>query len=185
MSMINAEFKKVSYEQFKKDFVKYLAINDNYFAQVLAVGGEVDIRKIYDNIKLPTRGTKRSSGYDFYAPFDIVCQYNKTTIVPTGIRIIFNEEDYDLSMFPRSGQGCKYRIGIANTVGIIDNDYWESDNEGHIIMHMISMADNKKDITIPKGKAFCQGIIRPFCRVIGDEGYNLPNRNGGHGSTDK
>lgn len=181
MSMINAKFMKVSFEQFKKDYMKYVLHTD----QDLSTEFEDILRETYDGIKIPCRATKRSSGYDFFAPYNIQCMYNKASAVPTGIRIVFNEEDYDLSIYPRSGLGCKHRIELANTVGIIDNDYYESDNEGHIIIHLVMMNDDNNTIFIPKGKAFCQGIIRPFCRIAGDEGYDLATRNGGHGSTDK
>ena len=86
-----------------------------------------EIEGIYETIKLPKRATEFSAGYDFFThiPFDL--EPNQTIKIPTGIRCIM-ENDWVLKLYPRSGLGFKYRLELDNTVGIVDNDYFESDN---------------------------------------------------------
>ena len=116
-----AKFKKVSFEQFKKDC-----------ADVCPQLTEDDINEIYDGIKLPKRATAGSAGYDFFVPFQIVLQPGSTMKIPTGIRARI-DDGWVLKLYPRSGLGFKFRLQLNNTVGIIDSDYYGSDNEGHIM----------------------------------------------------
>ncbi|MGM9970861.1 MAG: dUTP diphosphatase, partial [Anaeroplasmataceae bacterium] len=92
-----------------------------------------EILEMYKEIKLPKRATVGSAGYDFYAPFDINLAPGETIKVPTGIRS-YIENGYVLEIYPRSGLGFKYRLQLNNTVGIIDSDYYNSKNEGHIFI---------------------------------------------------
>lgn len=86
-----AKFEKVSFEQFKKDFLNTLggwflvyidelpfSFNDPDSSAV-----ETKIREIYDKIKIPERATSGSAGYDFFAPFKIHLEPNKTIKMPT------------------------------------------------------------------------------------------------------
>ena len=113
-----AKFHKVSEEQFTKD------IQD-------CIPGytESEIHKIYEGIKLPARATKGSAGYDFHTPVAFSLGPEEEIKIPTGIRVEM-EEGWVLSLYPRSGLGFKYRLQLNNTVGIIDSDYFYSDNEG-------------------------------------------------------
>lgn len=120
-----ATFEKVSFEEFLSS-IKELTNNSS----VEELG--FDLKKLYDNIKLPTRATKGSAGYDFYAPFSFVIENGTNLVVPTGIRCHFLDTGYSLDIYPKSGLGFKHGLGLANTIGIIDSDYYYSDNEGHI-----------------------------------------------------
>ena len=115
-----AKFHKVSFEQFAKDW-------KDTFEQY----SEEEIRNIYDSLKLPKRATTGSAGYDFYAPVDVTMKPGEIVKIPTGIRVEM-EEGWVLKCYPRSGLGFKFRLQLNNTVGIIDSDYFFSDNEGHI-----------------------------------------------------
>ena len=84
--------------------------------------------------------------------------------------------------FPRSGLGFKYGLSMANTVSIIDGDYFDSDNEGNIFVKLTNNSCLAKEIRINKGDAFCQGIFLPFGITIDDNTTAV--RNGGLGSTD-
>lgn len=172
-----ARFEKVSFEQFKEACIKTGRFNtyDKY------------LRLIYDNIKLPTRSTKRSSGYDFYLPGDCpsILVKGESTLIPTGIRCVFLEDGYDLSIYPRSGMGFKYRVHLDNTVGIIDNDYFESDNEGHIMIKLSCDPRQDAEVVINPGDKFAQGIIREFFLAEGDNEVEKADRDGGMGSTGK
>lgn len=136
----------------------------------------------YDDILLPKRATKGSAGYDFYAPFDFTLAPGETIKIPTGIRAKICE-GWFLAIFPRSGLGFKYRLQLDNTVGIIDSDYYYSDNEGHILVKVTNCSLDGKTLTVAKGQGFAQGIFMPFGITIDDD--TTETRNGGFGSTTK
>ena len=106
-----AKFEKVSYNQFKNDFM-------DSFPQY----NEKEVEEIYHSIQLPKRATKGSAGYDFYSPIDFELNPGQTIKIPTGIRVRI-ENGWVLGLYPRSGLGFKYRLQLNNTVGIIDSDY--------------------------------------------------------------
>lgn len=162
-----ARFEIVSFEQFKSGF-------DNL--------DEETIKSYYNDLKLPKRATKGSAGYDFYAPFDITLAPGETIKIPTGIRT-YMEENYVLKLYPRSGLGFKYRLQLNNTVGIIDSDYYYSDNEGHIFAKITNDSNEGKTVTIQKGTGFMQGIFVEYAITFDDDTQSI--RNGGFGSTTK
>ena len=164
-----AKFHKVSFEQFAEGFADY--------SKDLEV-----VRKIYDSIKLPKRATKGSAGYDFFAPVGIVLAPCETMKVPTGIRCEM-EYDWVLKLYPRSGLGFKYRLQLNNTVGIIDADYFYSDNEGHIFAKITNDSNEGKTVEIPAGTGFIQGIFLEYGITVDDDATEI--RNGGFGSTTK
>lgn len=162
-----ARFEVVSFAQFKSSF-------DNKT--------EEEIKRLYDDIKIPKRATMGSAGYDFYAPFDIVLAPGETIKIPTGIRV-YMEENYVLKLYPRSGLGFKYRLQLNNTVGIIDSDYYYSDNEGHIFAKITNDSNENKTVEIKKGTGFMQGIFVEYAITFDDDVKSI--RNGGFGSTTK
>lgn len=131
-------------------------------------------------IKLPERATVGSAGYDFFAPKDYMVAEGETVVIPTGVRCCM-EPGWVLSLYPRSGMGFKYLVGLANTVGIIDSDYYYSDNEGHIMVKLVNRGS--EPLEIKKGKAFCQGIFTKYGVTIDDNAKDI--RNGGFNSTNK
>lgn len=139
-----------------------------------------DSKQIYEEIKLPHRATIGSAGYDFYAPYDIVLAAGETAKIPTGIRVRI-ADGWLLSLYPRSGLGFKYRLQLDNTVGIIDSDYYNSDNEGHIFAKITNDSHEGKTVTIPVGTAFMQGIFTEYGITEDDDADGV--RNGGFGST--
>ena len=157
------KFEKVSFDQY-----------------VNSIGGDVDLRTEYNDIKLPKRATTGSAGYDFFSPFDFELAPNKTIKIPTGIRVLLDKDKF-LAIYPRSGLGFKHRMQLDNTVGIVDSDYFGSDNEGHIFIKITNDGREGKTIHINKGEAFAQGIIAQYFVTIDDETNG--RRNGGFGST--
>lgn len=138
----------------------------------------------YNDIKLPAQATKGSAGHDFFLPRDIIIPFGGYITIATGIKANL-EEDEVLMIYPRSGLSFKYGLSLANTVGVVDSDYSDSDNEGHIFVKLVNaspLADGK-DITLKKGDAFCQGIIQKY--VVADGAGSTNIRNGGFGSTNK
>lgn len=159
-----AKFEKVSFGQFAEGCKK-----DN-------------AEEIYGGIKLPVRATSGSAGYDFFAPCDIDLAPGETAKIPTGIRVNI-AEGWLLSIYPRSGLGFKYRIQLDNTVGIIDSDYYNADNEGHIFIKITNDSRENKSVHIAKGEGFAQGIFTEYGITVDDEAEGI--RTGGFGSTTK
>lgn len=172
-----AQFHKVSEEQFMKDMDgMYVQVSESRFIKL----GESNIRKAYQGIKLPRRATSGSAGYDFFSPIGFVLKPGESIRIPTGIRVRI-DDGWVLKLYPRSGLGFKYRLQLDNTVGIIDADYFSSDNEGHIMAKITNSSLDGKVLTAPEGTGFIQGIFLPFGVTVDDDVDAV--RNGGFGST--
>lgn len=161
---------------------KFLKVSEDNFISSLDGFSKEEAKKIYEDIKLPLRATKYSAGYDFYAPFDFTLKPGETIKIPTGIRAKMRE-DYALFLLPRSGLGFKYRLQLNNTIGLIDADYFYSDNEGHIFAKITNDSNEGKVISVKKGEAFIQGVFLSYGITEDDEVNSI--RNGGFGSTSK
>ncbi len=166
---IVGKFFKVSLEQFQKDMNKLFP---NY----------KKLDEVYNSLEKPKRGTKGSAGYDFHLPVDITLKAGESVLIPTGIRAKINE-GWVLTCFPRSGLGMKYRLQLDNTVGIIDSDCFDADNEGHIMVPITNDSKSNKVLTLKAGERFAQCIFMPFGIVEDDDCQEI--RSGGFGSTDK
>lgn len=160
------KFEKISKEQFAKDF--------GY--------SKSSIAGTYDAIKLPKRATTGSAGYDIFAPYNITILPRQSALMPTGIRVILDDDKF-LAIYPRSGLGFKYKMQLYNGTGIVDRDYYYSDNEGHIWVKFYNDSPDGKTIEIKKGEAMCQGVIQQFFKTEDDSADGV--RNGGFGSSDK
>ena len=137
------------------------------------------------NINLPIRKTKYSAGYDIEAAEDVVVPSFKKgdapTLVPTGIKA-YMEDDEVLYLYNRSSNPKKKGLILANSVGVIDKDYYGNpDNDGHIMFAFYNVKD--EDITIKRGEAIGQGVFMKY--LITDDDKASGNRMGGFGSTDK
>ena len=136
----------------------------------------------YNNITIPVRATSGSAGYDFVFPFDVIIKPGYTCLVLTGIRCKM-DEGWVLNIYPRSSLGFKYRCQLDNTVGIIDQDYYYSDNKGHIMIKIINDSKDGKDMILKAGDRFAQGVFTRYGITYSDNATNI--RNGGIGSTSK
>lgn len=165
-----AEFQKVSFEQFFEGW------NGEFGTD------EATVREIYESIKLPRRATSGSAGYDIFAPTDITLKQGETIKVPTGIRAKI-DDGWVLKIYPRSGLGFKFRLQLDNTVGIIDSDYYYSDNEGHIFIKITNDAHADKTVEVKAGTGFAQGLFIEYGITYDDDVTDI--RNGGLGSTTK
>ena len=163
-------FEKVSLSQFKNDILK---ISEKEIE-------DKKIRKIYEAVEIPKRGTSSSAGYDFSSPIDFVLKPGEKKVVPTGIKASMNKDEA-LMIYVRSSLGFKYNVRLTNQVGVIDSDYYNnSSNEGHI---MISFENHgKKDWVVDqKNKRVAQGVFTKYYTVKGE--LNNKKREGGIGST--
>lgn len=157
-------FEKISFNQFKKDFVNC----DN-------------LKQIYEDIKLPKRSTSESAGYDFYAPYDFVLKPQEITKVPTAIKAYMLTDEF-FAVLDKSGIGFKYNIRLCNQFGIIDADYYNNENnEGNI---WIAFQNEGTEFwKVNKGDKMAQGIFQKYLKIDSDESNG--KRNGGLGSTGK
>lgn len=164
-----AQFFKVSQDNFvnamREDFPQYT---------------EEDIKDMYESLPLPKRATSGSAGYDFFAPFAFSLPPGATIKIPTGIRAKM-DENWVLKIYPRSGLGFKFRLQMNNTVGIIDSDYFNSDNEGHIFLKLTNDSNEGKTVEVAAGTGLVQGIFLEYGITVDDEADGV--RNGGFGST--
>jgi dUTP pyrophosphatase len=163
-----AKFEKVSLKQYIEDMKK----NFDYSVE--------EIQNFYNNIELPKRATIGSAGYDFKIPFEIKLNKDETFKIPTGVRVKI-DSSWALLLFPRSSLGFKYRMQLDNTVGVIDSDYYYSDNEGHIILKVSNDTKEEKVLYLEENKGICQGIFFEYGITIDDD--TIGERNGGFGST--
>lgn len=153
-------FEKISFKQFAKD----IEGNSN----------------LYDSYHLPIRKTKNSAGYDFEAIEDYVLKPNEILKIPTGIRAKMNEDEV-LFLFVRSSMGFKYNVRMTNQVGVIDSDYYDADNEGHIFISLQN--EGKEEFIIHQGDGIAQGIFTKYLITDNDKTEN--KRTGGIGSTNQ
>ncbi len=160
------EFEKVSFEQFSR------AVKDEF--------GLVAPKAQYDNIQLPSRATAGSAGYDFRSPFEFTVAPGNSIKIPTGIRAKI-DEGWWLGCLPRSSHGFKCRMQLANTIGVIDSDYYNTDNEGHIFVKITNDSGGGKAIHIKTGDKFIQAIFIPYGVTYSDDVGEV--RTGGIGST--
>ena len=135
-------------------------------------------------INMPVRKTARSAGYDMEAAEDIVVPKfsldAKPTLIPTGLKA-YMEDDEVLYLYNRSSNPKKKGLILANSVGVVDSDYYGNpDNDGHIMFAFYNVKD--EDITIKKGEAIGQGVFMKY--LITDNDKASGNRMGGFGSTD-
>lgn len=168
-----AKFEKVSWKRFLADYLDTFGEN--------ATVNINEVKRIYDDIELPKRATTGSAGYDFKSPISFHLKPNETIKIPTGIRVSI-DEGWVLKIYPRSSLGFKYRLQLNNTVGIIDSDYYYSDNEGHIFAKLTNDTNEGKTVEIAVGSGFMQGIFVEY-GITYDDSVDV-KRNGGFGSTD-
>lgn len=154
------KFEIISINQFNKDFKN------------------IDTK--YEDIIIPKRSTKFSAGYDFYMPYDLTVKKNEVVLIPTGIKVMLNSDEF-LGIYIRSSLGFKYNLRMCNQVGIIDSDYYNNpSNEGHIFVKLKNEGDN--DIILKKYDRYVQGIIQKYY-IVDNEKEIEDIRVGGIGSS--
>lgn len=162
-----AEFEKISFGQYISDMKDF--------------NSQEEIEDIYDSIKLPVRKTRYSAGHDFHMPFGVKIPSGGSITVPTGIRCKM-ADNYVMLIFPRSSLGIKNNMAIANTIPVIDSDYYmNGENEGHIYI-CIKNCGNKM-LELDAGEAFAQAVFVEY--GVADNGDIENERTGGIGSTGK
>lgn len=134
-------------------------------------------------INLPERKTSCSAGYDMEAAENVIVPSfslgQKPTIVKTGLKAYFGKNEV-LMLVNRSSNPMKKGLVLANSIGIIDADYYNNaDNEGHIMFTFYNFSN--EDIEIKKGDRIGQAIFSSF--LVTDDDNACGIRTGGFGST--
>lgn len=137
------------------------------------------------NINLPVRKTKYSAGYDVEAAEDcIIPSFSKgmkPTLIKTGIKA-YMADDEVLILANRSSNPGKKGLILANSIGVIDKDYYGNpDNDGHIMFAFFNVKD--EDVEIKKGDCIGQAIFQKY--LVTDDDTAEGERTGGFGSTSK
>ena len=146
-----------------------------------------EIAKGWENkgINLPVRKTKNSAGYDIEAAEDTIIPAfkpgQKPTLVKTGLKA-YCEPDEFYMLCNRSSNPGKRGLVMANSVGIIDSDYYgNEDNDGHFMFAFYNFFDH--DVEIKKGNTIGKEIYMKYLVVDNDNAEGV--RKGGFGSTNK
>ena len=184
-----AEFERVSYMQFSAAVRDVFGISHaeehiGFDEQDLRIGDtEQKLSDAFEAIQRPVRATLGSAGYDIVSPFSFELSPGQTAKIPTGLRCRFTEPCWWLGIFPRSSLGFKYRAQLDNTVGVIDSDYYNADNEGHIFIKITNDSKSGQVLRVNRGDRFAQGIFIPYGITMSDNAEG--ERTGGMGSTGK
>ena len=134
-------------------------------------------------INLPLRRTAASAGYDIEAAADMVVKKGAAVLVPTGLKA-YMQPDEVLTLNIRSSMAVKHGLMLANSVGIIDADYYNNPgNEGHIMVALVNMGQD--EFVIHKGERVAQGIFLRYLTADNDQAGAGAERQGGFGSTGK
>ena len=146
-----------------------------------------EVAKGFENagINLPVRKTKSSAGYDVEAAEDTIIPAfkpgQKPVLVKTGIKA-YMQDDEMLLLYNRSSNPGKRGLILANSVGVVDKDYYGNpDNDGHIMFAFFNFKD--VDVEIKKGEAIGQAIFQKY--LVTDDDNADGERVGGFGSTSK
>ena len=136
-------------------------------------------------INLPERKTKYSAGYDIEAAEDVIIPSFKKGVAPTLVKTglkAYMQDDEVMFLYNRSSNPKKKGLIMANSVGVIDKDYYGNpDNDGHFMFAFYNIKE--EDITIKKGEAIGQAVFQKYLVVDNDEAHG--ERMGGFGSTNK
>ena len=193
-------FEKVSFRQFLRGIDEAINKNDGEgpLSSYRFKTEDYINTNIYSKIKLPTRATKHSAGYDFFYPFeDSVLFPGQSIVIPTGIKVKINrvevghicndddilELDFFLGIYTKSSHGFNNNIKQDDTIAIIDADYYDNeDNEGHIFIKLRNEHE-EKPFNLSYHQKIAQGIFQIY--GITDDDNITATRSGGLGSTSR
>ena len=140
----------------------------------------INVKKLNDLAKLPTRGSEYAAGYDLYAAtsYNIEIQPHTTVKIGTGLSFELPQGTF-AAIFPRSGIATKRGLRPANCVGVCDSDY-----RGEYIVALHN--DTNEMQSIEPGERIAQMILLPYIEISFNEVEELSNTirgDGGFGSS--
>ncbi len=132
--------------------------------------------------KLPKRQTEHSAGYDIASLEEVEIKPGEIKMIPTGIKVKL-PNDEALFIYPRSSLGIKKHLMMSNSVGVVDADYYNNENnEGHIMVPLLNFGNEA--VVIAAGERVAQGVFMRFMKTTDDQVANSA-RLGGFGSSGK
>ncbi len=150
-----------------------------------------EVCKGFENsgVNLPKRSTALSAGYDFECADDVIIpsiwknkengKSHKGTLVSTGVKAKM-PSDMFLELYSRSSLFNKKGLILGNSVGVIDSDYYNNqENDGVIMFNLVNIGF--EDVLVKKGEKIGQGIFNKYYTTDDDE--SSATRSGGFGST--
>lgn len=139
------------------------------------------VSRLETPVKLPTRGTIHSAGYDIYAYDNYEIEPKQSVLIRTGIKAYMPPDEY-LDLRVRSSLGIKRQLMLATGASVIDSDYYNNEeNEGEIMVVLYNYGDETQ--TIATGERIVQGIFTKYSLIDNDD--TVDQRTGGTGSTNK
>ncbi len=138
---------------------------------------KINIKKLYEDTKLPVRAHHDDAGTDLFAYGDHTVEAHQTLVIPTGVAMEL-EKGYVALVWDKSSVGSK---GIKTLGGVIDAGYR---GEYKIIVHNL----NNESYTFKHGDKVAQILIQKvefpeLVEVI--ELTDSTRGDGGFGSTGK
>lgn len=148
---------------------------------VKRVRGFEVVSRMETPVKLPTRGSIHSAGYDIYAYDNYEIEPKQSVLIRTGVKAYMSSDEY-LDLRVRSSLGIKRQLMLATGASVIDADYYNNpDNEGEIMVVLYNYGDTTQ--TIKAGEHIVQGIFTRY--FLADNDCTTAVRTGGTGSTNK
>ena len=143
---------------------------------------DMNVKKLNDLAKMPSRGSSDAAGYDLYAATDYTIDIAPHSTVKIGTGLSFELPSGTFAaIFPRSGIATKHGLRPANCVGVCDSDY-----RGEYIVVLHNDTDELQ--SIDPGERIAQMILLPFIEMNFEETDKLSDTDrgeGGFGSTGK
>lgn len=131
-------------------------------------------------VSIPRRSTSMSAGYDLACAEDVTIKAKEIVLVPTGLKALMPANEA-LFVFARSSLGIKRKLMLANSVGIIDADYYDNaENEGHILIPLYNFGE--ETVRLDAGERIAQGVFLTYLKTDDETGENI-SRLGGFGSS--
>lgn len=148
---------------------------------VKRVRGFEVVSRMKTPVKLPTRGSIHSAGYDFYAYDDYTIEPKQSVLIRTGVKAYMPDDEY-LDLRVRSSLGIKRQLMLATGASVVDADYYNNEeNEGEIMVVLYNYGDTTQHISA--GERIVQGIFTKYFLIDNDD--TIDQRTGGTGSTNK
>ena len=130
-------------------------------------------------VELPAYQTSGSVAFDLAPSEDCVIVPRSMALVSTGL-IIATPPGYALLIAARSSLFKKKGLLLANSVGVVDQDYCGP--EDILMLPLWNPGDTS--VHIARGERLAQGFFTPIERAEWQEGPAITNASrGGHGST--
>ena len=141
---------------------------------------KIQVKKLTETARVPTRGSRSAAGYDLYADCDkpVVIPPHQTRMIGTGLSIAV-PDGYFGAIFARSGLAARESLRPANCTGVCDSDY-----RGEYIVALHN--DGCEERVVSRGERIAQLVVIPFLSVVFEEVLELNGTargDGGFGST--